>query len=157
MTMSWEARRPVPIRDHLRRCHSKPWNCQPEVLFLWSKGSCDWGAESPTLTAGVLIKVRVYLQISKQGSGRQATDTLQFGLWVRGFFKGKNKEAAINHHHLTFLQLLFFTSLTNRNIVDLLIQYCVTFWCIAKWFSFIYTYIYIFLIIFHYRLLQDID
>ena len=49
-------------------------------------------------------------------------------------------------HHLSFL---------NWTIVDL--QYCVTFRCTAKWFSYICKIRILFWILFHYRLLQDIE
>ena len=44
----------------------------------------------------------------------------------------------------------------NLTIVDL--QYCVSFRCIGKWFSYTYTYMYTFFhILFHHRLLQGIE
>ena len=47
------------------------------------------------------------LQNTKQGSGRQVSDPLQVGLWLRGLLKGKNKEAEVNHGRVTFLDNSF--------------------------------------------------
>ena len=52
---------------------------------------------------------------------------------------------------VTFYFILFF----NWSIVD--VQCCVSFRCTAKWFSYIYIHIFLFQILFHYRLLQDIE
>ena len=49
------------------------------------------------------------LQGAKQESGRQASDPLQIGLWVRDFLKGKNKEAGGSHRLVTFLRCSFGT------------------------------------------------
>ena len=48
-------------------------------------------------------KVQCLLKGAKQANGRQASDPLPLGLWVKVFLKGKNKEVEVNHGLVTFL------------------------------------------------------
>ena len=65
--------------------------------------ACIHSTGSPTLTAGVGSKVRLYCTVPREGVGRQASDPLTLGLWVGGFLKQKNKEAGLTHGLVTFL------------------------------------------------------
>ena len=48
------------------------------------------------------LPVMVFLQGTKQRSGRQVSDSLHLGLWVRNILKVKNKETGINHCFVIF-------------------------------------------------------
>ena len=65
----------------------------------------------------------------------------------------KNLEYS-GHPKVSYTQKLFFNYFLNWSVVNL--QCYVSFRCTAKWFSYTYTYI-LFQILFHYRLLQDIE
>ena len=124
-------------------------------------------------------KYRVCLQGTQQGSGGQASD--QFHLVFaggRGVIKQNNEEAGVNHHLGTFSVTFFNLSLSWRVVNlqcvsfrykdDSVIQICV-YVCVCLYiyiYSFIYIYLYLsiyiyiyilFQILFHYRLLQDIE
>ena len=59
----------------------------------------------------------------------------------------------LNHYTTTKEVLIYFF---NWSIVNL--QFCLSFKCTTKWFNYIYMYVYIFFqILFHYKLLQDIQ
>ena len=140
-------------------------NCYWIKLLLNQTQVCSLNKQQGQYTYARLWwkKYRVCLQGTQQGSGGQASD--QFHLVFaggRGVIKQNNEEAGVNHHLGTFSVTFFNFSLSWRVVNlqcvsfrykdDSVIQICV-YVCVC-----LYIYIYIlFQILFHYRLLQDIE
>lgn len=96
-----ESSRLTPWRAALK---GKYWT-KENYLYktVTSKGLGCLQHRKPSSDSGSQLQSRGLLQVAEQVSRRQASDSFQFGLWIQGFSKRKNKEVGVNHHLVTFL------------------------------------------------------